>query len=55
MVNTTNRYAPNIPNINKLSQTELAVELEKGYQDVVQGNTKPASEVFAELREEYSL
>lgn len=47
--------APNIPDICKLSQTELNAELEKGYQDVLQGRTRPASEVFSELREEYGL
>ena len=47
--------APNIPDINKLSQAELNAELEKGYQDVLQGRTKPASEVFSELRREYGL
>ena len=46
---------PNIPDISKLSQAELAAELEKGYQDVLQGRTKPASEVFSELRGEYNL
>lgn len=47
--------APNIPDISKLSQTELNAELEKGYQDVLQGRTRPASEVFSELREENGL
>lgn len=47
--------APSIPDISKLSQTELNAELEKGYQDVLQGRTRPASEVFSELREEYGL
>lgn len=47
--------APNISDISKLSQAELNAELEKGYQDVLQGRTKPASEVFSELREEYGL
>lgn len=55
MAKTTNLYAPELPDINRLSQAELAVELEKGYQDVLQGHTKPASEVFTELREAYNL
>ena len=38
-----------------LSEKELDAELEKGYADIAAGRTRPAREVFAELRREYGL
>jgi addiction module RelB/DinJ family antitoxin len=41
--------------MNKLTVQELDRELEKGYQDVLSGRTRPASEVFDELRRDYGI
>jgi prevent-host-death family protein len=35
-----------------ISQAELDEELEKGYQDVLAGRTKPAGKVFEEIRKD---
>ena len=35
-----------------ISQAELDEELEKGYQDVLAGRTKPADKVFEEIRKD---
>ncbi|MCY3026305.1 MULTISPECIES: hypothetical protein [Aerococcus] len=37
------------------AKDELHRELEKGYQSFLAGDTKPADEVFASLREEFDL
>lgn len=42
-------------NVAELTQEELDVELEKGYADMVAGRTKPARQVFAEIRRDYGL
>ena len=34
---------------------QIDVELEKGYEDVLAGRTKPAREVFVEIRKAYKL
>ena len=41
--------------VSRLSEEELNRELEKGYADIEAGRTRPAREVFAELRREYGL
>ena len=41
--------------MNKLTVQELDRELEKGYQDVLSGRTRPAGEVFDELRRDYGI
>jgi len=46
---------PRFVDMSKLTPEELDAELEKGWQDVLAGRTKPASEVFAKLREDYGL
>ena len=47
--------APKAVNLAEMSEEELNAELEKGYQDMKAGRTKPARQVFAELRKEYDL
>ena len=42
-------------NMESLSETLLNEELEKGYTDMVTGKTKPAKEVFADIRKDYGL
>ena len=42
-------------NVAKLSVNELNAELEKGYADMAVGNTKPARQVFADIRKDYGM
>lgn len=44
-----------VVDMSKLTSQELDEELEKGYQDVLAGRTKPASKVFEELRRDYGI
>lgn len=39
----------------QLSEEELNAELEKGYADMMAGKTKPAKEVFADIRKDYDI
>lgn len=41
--------------MSKLTAQELDAELEKGRDDILAGRTKPASEVFDEIRRDYSI
>ena len=41
--------------MNALSQEQLNTELQKGYDDVLAGRTKPANQVFAAIRRDYGL
>ncbi|MDE7242535.1 MAG: type II toxin-antitoxin system RelB/DinJ family antitoxin [Oscillospiraceae bacterium] len=41
--------------MSKLTAQELDQELEKGYNDVLAGRTKPANAVFEQIRKDYSL
>lgn len=41
--------------MNALSQEQLNTELQKGYDDVLAGRTKPADQVFAAIRRDYGL
>ncbi len=41
--------------ISILSEEELSAELEKGYQDMLAGNTKSAKDVFSEMRKDYGI
>ena len=41
--------------MSKLTEQELDGELDKGYQDVLTGRTKPAGEVFEEIRKDYGI
>lgn len=46
----------NMPvNIAQLSADEINAELEKGYQDVLNGKVRTADEVFADIRKEYNI
>ncbi|MBR1697308.1 MAG: type II toxin-antitoxin system RelB/DinJ family antitoxin [Anaerovibrio sp.] len=38
-----------LPDITRVTETELDAELEKGYQDMLAGRTKPVDEAFAEI------
>ncbi len=44
-----------IVDMSKLSPQELDTELEKGYQDILAGRTKPAGKVFEEIRKDYGI
>lgn len=44
-----------LPSIANMSKEELNAEIEKGYTDFIQGNVRPASEVFAEIRKNYGI
>ena len=41
--------------MSKLTEQELDGELDKGYQDVLTGRTKPAGEVFDAIRKDYGI
>ena len=41
--------------MNALSQEQLNTDLQKGYDDVLAGRTKPADQVFAAIRRDYGL
>lgn len=45
----------NVVDMSKLTPQELDEELDKGYQDVLAGRTKPANKVFDEIREDYGI
>ena len=42
--------SPNVPDMSKMTQEDLDRELEKGWQDVLDGRTVPAEKVFSDLR-----
>lgn len=47
---------PNHPlDINKITEDEFNKEIEKGLKDVENGNTIPAKEVFASIRNKYDI
>ena len=41
--------------MSKLTDQELNGELDKGYQDVLAGRTKPAGKVFEDIRKDYGV
>lgn len=41
--------------ISGLGAEALDAELEKGYADMVAGRTKPATQVFADIRKDYNI
>lgn len=47
--------APASLDICAMTEEQFHTELEKGYQDVLEGRTRPASEVFADIRKDYKL
>lgn len=47
--------AAKLKNVADLTEAELNAELEKGYADFVQGNSKSVSETFADIRKDYGI
>ncbi len=43
-------FAIKLPDASRMTQAELDAELEKGYAEMLAGQTKPAEQVFQELR-----
>lgn len=41
--------------VSYMTEAQLHAELEKGYADMQNGRTLPASEVFADIRKEYGV
>jgi DNA-damage-inducible protein J len=41
--------------LSDLTEMELNEELEKGYTDFTQGNTKSADKVFSNIRKDYGI
>ena len=41
--------------VSRITENELSTELEKGYEDIIAGRTKPATQVFADIRNEYKI
>ena len=41
--------------ISSISAEELNAEIEKGYQDIALGRTKPAKQALADLRKKYDI
>lgn len=41
--------------VSRMTAEQLHAELEKGYADIQAGRTRPASEVFADIRKEYGV
>ena len=46
---------PKTPNVTLMTEEQLHAELEKGYEDMKAGRTKPSKQVFADIRKEYGL
>ena len=44
-----------VVDMGKLTAQELDQELDKGYQDVLAGRTRPANRVFDEIRKDHSI
>ena len=42
-------------NVSKLSEAELNVELERGYEKMKAGRTKSARQAFADIRKDYGI
>jgi DNA-damage-inducible protein J len=47
--------SPSVPNLAELTEEELEQEILKGYEDYLQGRTKPATDVLQELKKDYEL
>ncbi len=41
--------------VRGLTESELDAELDKGYADLMQGNTKPATFAFSDIRKDYGI
>ena len=44
-----------LPDASRMTPEQLNIELEKGYADMQAGRTRPASEVFADIRKDYGI
>lgn len=44
-----------VPDMSELTKKQLKTEIEKGFADAAAGRVAPATDVFAELREEYRV
>lgn len=44
-----------VPNFNSLSEQELDRELQKGIDDINNGNAKSAKQAFADIKKDYKL
>ena len=44
-----------VPDMSELTKKQLKTEIEKGFADAAAGRVTPATDVFAELREEYRI
>ena len=42
--------APRVPDVSKMTETELNAELEQGFADIAAGRTQKADEAFADIR-----
>ena len=47
--------AKSVLNFNQLIEQEIDSELQKGIDDVNNGNTKPVKQAFADIRKDYHL
>ena len=41
--------------MSELTEEKLNAELEKGYADMLAGRTKPAKQIFADMRKDYNI
>ena len=44
-----------IPDVSRMTQEQLDAELEKGYTDLKSQRTRPAADVFSDIRTEYGV
>ncbi|MBO5485508.1 MAG: type II toxin-antitoxin system RelB/DinJ family antitoxin [Eubacterium sp.] len=42
-------------NVEELTEAKLHAELEKGYEDMIAGRTRPARQAFADIRKDYDI
>ena len=47
--------ADTVPDFNRLTEQQVDEALQKGIDDVRNGNVKPASQAFADIRKDYKL
>lgn len=47
--------APSVVDVSKLSEKQINEELEKGYTDMLEGRTKSAEQVLADIYKDYNV
>lgn len=47
--------AHSVVDVSKLSEKQINEELEKGYTDMLEGRTKSAEQVFADIHKDYNV